>query len=348
MKLKKEFHNKILRRIYYHTVIDKKILPKRYSKRRIYLFGVPEHLNYGDIAIFVSELKFLKENLPDFEVITIPERLVIQKIFEVKEIIDDDDIVALHGGGNMGDVWPFPDMIRQDVIRAFGDKYRLISFPQSISYNNEFWVNETQQILKNCIDISIFARDKKSFKIMKEVFPRNVKCFLSPDMVMSLNENRSITPSKYDVLFLMRKDKEKLSNPYYDNIFGRINKKYEYKLSDTVDSTWYRINDKTAPKRLSYKLRELQKAKLVVTDRLHGMIFSYITRTPVLVFDNNNHKIRNLYNKWFAGRDNAIFFIDNKVSSDGIDKFIENAINQSIEIKKINLDYSPLIQQFLG
>jgi len=55
VKLKKEFHNKILRRIYYHTVIDKKILPKRYSKRRIYLFGVPEYLNYGDIAIFVSD-----------------------------------------------------------------------------------------------------------------------------------------------------------------------------------------------------------------------------------------------------------------------------------------------------
>lgn len=347
MGINKEFHNKILKGIYYHTVTNKRILPKENKKRRIYLFGTPEHLNYGDVAIFAAEMNFFQKNLPNFEVITIPERLVIRKIFEVQEMIDTNDIVALHGGGNMGDIWPFPDMIRQDVIRAFGDKYRLISFPQSVSYSKTTWADEAYQILKRCVDISVFARDSKSFSIMKKIFPENVKCFLVPDIVMSLSKISNITP-KYDILFLMRKDREKLQNPYYDNIFNYIQGKYRYKLSDTVGDIWYRIDENTALKRVDRKLRELQRSKLVVTDRLHGMIFSYVTGIPALVFDNNNHKIMNLYNTWFAGQNEPIFLVGDNVSTDSIKSFIDDAINQNIKMNKIELDYSSLINQFLA
>ena len=42
---------------------------------------------------------------------------------------------------------------------------------------------------------------------------------------------------------------------------------------------------------------EFASAELVVTDRLHGMIFATITGTPCLVFSNNNHKVSESY-KW--------------------------------------------------
>lgn len=346
LKLNEVFHNKILKRVYYHTVINKKITPKTSGKRRVYLFGMPEHLNYGDVAIFVAEMEFLKKYLPDFEIVTIPERFVIQKIFDVKGMIDTSDIVALHGGGNMGDIWPFPDMIRQNVIREFGNKYRLICFPQSISYSSLSWINEMQHILKKCNNISMFARDSNSFKIMKDMFPSNVKCFLIPDIVMSLDKYNSEF-SKKDILFLMRRDREKLSNPYYRNIKSYISKKYKYRTGDTVGDIWYRIDENTAPKRLDNKLKYIQKAKLIITDRLHGMIFAYITRTPVLVFDNNNHKIRNFYNTWFSGENEAIFFVNNGELNNAIE-FINDVMDQKIKMQKIKLDYSALIKEFLS
>ncbi|MGU9505010.1 polysaccharide pyruvyl transferase family protein, partial [Bacillus paralicheniformis] len=40
------------------------------------------------------------------------------------------------------------------------------------------------------------------------------------------------------------------------------------------------------------------KADLVVTDRLHGMLFSILTRRPCLVFANNNHKIESTISTW--------------------------------------------------
>ena len=345
MKLKKEFQNKVARRIYYRVIVNKKVSKKDAGVRRIYLFGVPEHQNYGDIAIFIAEMNFLKKFLPNFEVITIPERFVAEDIFAVKEVIDDSDIIALHGGGNMGDVWPFVDMIRQDVIRNFGSRYRIISFPQSVSYNNDLWVEEMQQVLKNCVNISAFARDATSFKIMKDIFPNNVKCFLVPDIVMSLNKVKP-SLSRNGVLFLMRRDREKLQNPEFNGIKDYVTKKYRYKISDTVGDIWYRIDEKTASKRVDQKLKELQKSKLVITDRLHGMIFAYITGTPALVFDNNNHKIKNFYNTWIKGKDNSIFLVNNGVSNEAT-KFIDDAMANNIEIDKIDLDYSSLKKEFL-
>ena len=48
-------------------------------------------------------------------------------------------------------------------------------------------------------------------------------------------------------------------------------------------------------------LEKIKELKLLVTDRLHGMIFSYITGTPCIVFDNKNHKVSESYNAWVKG-----------------------------------------------
>ena len=41
-----------------------------------------------------------------------------------------------------------------------------------------------------------------------------------------------------------------------------------------------------------------KKSKVVVTDRLHGMIFCAITKTPCVAIDNSNHKISGVYDAW--------------------------------------------------
>ncbi len=343
MNLKKLLHNSVFRRAYYHIFTDQQIRPKINGERRVYLFGMPQYLNYGDIAIYVAEIEFLNKYLPSFDVISIPERFMVKKIPIVNEIIEDNDIIAFQGGGNMGDIWPYHDRIRQKVIDAFGSRYRIISFPQSIAFNNPAWPSKTYKLLKKCKDISIFAREKASYEKMKDIFPHNVKCFLVPDIAMSLDKTQDKGFAD-EVLFLLRKDKEKLYNPNINKVKDYVNDKYKCKYSDTVDDIWHRIDEKTAEKRLDDKLKEFRKAKLVITDRLHGMIFSYITGTPALVFDNNNHKIKNSYNLWLKDLDSI--FLDNG-DQESIFQFIDNAMNSKIPIRKINLDYSPLINEFL-
>ena len=48
---------------------------------------------------------------------------------------------------------------------------------------------------------------------------------------------------------------------------------------------------KLKEKVLETKLQEARESELVITDRLHGMIFAAITSTPCIAFGNYNHKI---------------------------------------------------------
>ena len=43
------------------------------------------------------------------------------------------------------------------------------------------------------------------------------------------------------------------------------------------------------------KLREFAASELVITDRLHGMIFAAVTETPCIVLNSRSHKIRGCY-----------------------------------------------------
>jgi len=43
------------------------------------------------------------------------------------------------------------------------------------------------------------------------------------------------------------------------------------------------------------KMQEFAQAQLVVTDRLHGMVFSAVTGTPCIAFSNYNHKVKGTY-----------------------------------------------------
>jgi exopolysaccharide biosynthesis predicted pyruvyltransferase EpsI len=49
-------------------------------------------------------------------------------------------------------------------------------------------------------------------------------------------------------------------------------------------------------------INDISGKKLIITDRLHGMIFSIITNTPCIIFGNNYHKIESSYYSWFKNK----------------------------------------------
>ena len=91
---------------------------------------------------------------------------------------------------------------------------------------------------------------------------------------------------------------------------------------DTCDDDFE--NDKET--KLAEFMEEMSTKKLVVTDRLHGMILAYITKTPCIVFENSNHKIRSTYETWLKSKKEILLI--NKFNSDEINKFIEQLENE--------------------
>ena len=54
---------------------------------------------------------------------------------------------------------------------------------------------------------------------------------------------------------------------------------------------------------------DFSKTGIAITDRLHGMIFCAITRTPCVAINNKNGKVKGVYERWLS-RLNYIKLVD--------------------------------------
>ena len=90
------------------------------------------------------------------------------------------------------------------------------------------------------------------------------------------------------------------------------------------------------------KLRQFSSAEFVITNRLHGMLFSIITQTPVIALDNVTGKIKSLYNTWLK-HFSTVRFVSSKeelVSAIGeIKSIASDNSNNSINVDVIFGDY---------
>lgn len=323
--------------------------PKLQKHKRIFLFLLPTHGNLGDQAIAIAESKYLSDQFPKYQVIEIPDFASKVAILKLRKKIHDDDLIMLHGGGNIGTLYPGVEGYRRQIINNFPNNH-IIIFPQSVYFSadtkGERFKKETQDIFNNHDNLTIVARDSDSYMKMTSMFNlKKIKILKMPDIVLYLNniannmENRS-----NDILFALRNDIEKKLN---DSIVKEIiyflkEKNIKYILSDTVVP--YNISLKERDKEVQKKWDEFKTSKLVITDRLHGMIFSFITRTPCIVLSNNNPKIESAYHDWLSNFDFIHFVKDDDVEE--IKIYIVKYLNIKIDSQvNFNLDlYKPFTE----
>lgn len=271
-----------------------------FKSKRIYIFLAADYGNLGDVAITYAQHRFLSLTYPTYQVIEIPISQTLKGIVQLKKLIQDDDIVTTVGGGNTGDMYYQIEYFRQLVIQNFPNN-PLISFPQTIDFSTtELGKKRLQKavtIYGKHPKLTLIARELKSFEYYKKHFKNKV--LLLPDIVTTLDRSQPELPRKGATICL-RKDKEK-----------KLSEQQELELTNYVKErfnnyTYYDTHIGGQGLTMKKKITALfqiweafKKTELVITDRLHGMIFCHITNTPALVFLNNNHKIEQSY-KWIA------------------------------------------------
>ena len=67
--------------------------------------GIPHHGNIGDNAIAVAEENLLNTYFSDYKIYYMQEKFLDKCAKKVKKYINDEDIIFLHGGGNIGDTY---------------------------------------------------------------------------------------------------------------------------------------------------------------------------------------------------------------------------------------------------
>lgn len=284
LKVKKYFVNKKIQKKYSSEIHNKK------NKKTVVLLASPLHPNCGDLAIIQAEKEFFKKYFPNYFVSEIFYDQLLQDFNNRVKSIKKSDLLILPGGGNMGDLWYGEEEIRIKLVKAL-PKNKFVSFPQSVYFSNTPDGNEklklSKTIYENHKNIFFFLRDKKSYDYFKNNF--NCKCALVPDIVLSLNKNYLF--NRNGIILCLRKDKEAtLKKAVKERIEGFLTENGQSILYlDTL--TQEQVTKYNTGEIVENKLKEFAKAKLVITDRLHGMIFSAITGTPCIAFNNSYGKV---------------------------------------------------------
>ena len=275
------------------------------DEKKIFVFLCGFYQNMGDMAITYSQEYFLKTIFPGYKVILVPSNKTYHWMKEIKRITNRDDIITILGGGNMSEIYESLENARRFVIRKFPDN-QIISFPQTIDFSDTFYGNyrlrKTVRTYNKSKNLKIFARERKSFGTMRQCFNKEIG--FCPDIVLYLDKSEPRC-ERSGVLCCMRSDKEMLlSAAESTRIKDALTERYsDIVFKDTVDVTLEECSSDNFRTTLESFWATLRSKKVVVTDRLHCMIFCAITGTPCIVFDNSNNKISGVYDEWLSGCD---------------------------------------------
>jgi len=132
----------------------------------------------------------------------------------------------------------------------------------------------------------------------------NKSVFSVPDIVFFLNYSKSFCElHRNGVLLCFRNDKEKVINNEQIlriEVFLKASQ-VRYDFTDTLAG--HKILPKKRKYELENKLRVFKSSNLVITDRLHAMLFCLITGTPCIAVNNISKKIEGIWQLWLKDFD---------------------------------------------
>lgn len=263
------------------------------TQKAIILMGDPEYENLGDHAIAYATKAFIERTCSGYTFVSVPEKYIKYSFFSVKREVEDSDVLLLQGGGNMGDLYPDQVEIRKKVILAF-PKNKIVIMPQTIYFSNG--ICQLPEYYADHKNLILVAREQTSYGIMQNLYGGRV--LLTPDIVFSLLENMNLKADveRNNALICIRDDIESANNAdeikdFVEEQMRKVSLQIEY-ISMVLDRpiTIAERNDE-----LEKLFEKFQNAKIVVTDRLHGMIIAAITKTPCVVLPTFNHKVTSCY-----------------------------------------------------
>lgn len=279
---------------------------RRKCPNAVYFVMTPEHGNMGDHAIAEATSQMLRELSIEYVEITTK---ALEQLKKNKWLgIMNHKTIIVNGGGNLGTLWfGVEDTFRKLVI-ANPDS-SVFCLPNTMFYEDSDWgrseLEKSIMIYNNHAKLKLYAREMISYKMMKRYYNQVA---IVPDMALLMNKCINGTV-RNGCLLCLRNDKERTrSDDTEANIVAQVKLLFgdNYRHTDMCIDHGVTISSRHAE--LEAKYDEFRSAELVVTDRLHGMIFAAITGTPCIVIGSMSHKVKGCF-EWLRDLE-YIRFID--------------------------------------
>lgn len=275
---------------------------------KLALVDFPDHSNVGDSAIWLGEMAYLRarDRRPAY----------------YSAIADFDDAacraaigdgpILIHGGGNMGTLWPRHEAFRLHLLRTHRG-HSIVQMPQSIHYADPAAAAEMAEAIRAHGQFTLLVRDARSLAFAEQHFDCAIR--LCPDAALMLGRQRR-DPAIAPVFALLRTDHERAAGDAAlpagvvadDWLEEDAGQKRRLRLSLglgrllTRDPMAQRAarQQRLAEWRLQRGLAMLSAGKLVVTDRLHAHILSLLLDIPHVLLDNSYGKVAGFADQWTA------------------------------------------------
>ena len=277
-----------------HKVLKAVIAKIRATPQEVILFVLtPTHGNLGDHAIAEATKDMLQAmNAPYIEITT--DELKLLKRYHRMRVMNGYPILV-NGGGNLGTLWPAVEKLFRTIIKGT-PKSKIICLPNTIYYESSPMghkeLKKSRSIYNRHRSLLLCARENVSYAYMQKNY-RNV--ILVPDMALSLNKCQA-TQTRNGCLLCLRNDTEKTRT---EEETTEILKQARVIFGTHVKQTDMNIQRPVPPAdrntELEKKYAEFRAADLVITDRLHGMIFAAITGTPCIIVDSKSPKVKGCF-----------------------------------------------------
>lgn len=265
------------------------------------ILDFPDIKNVGDSAIWVGEVAYLRDRHRKRPAYVCTLRDFSQRAVEAAV---GSGPIFIHGGGNFGDVWPGHQAFRERVLQLWPDR-RIIQFPQSLHFSSESGADETARLIGRHKDFVLLCRDEESKHFAEKRFDCAVR--LCPDMAFCIGPIRAPAEPEIPVLAMLREDREQVGRdlsayrdiPTQDWItesaseVSKAKRIGMLKALPSLNRNAVRFGkyDAAANQRLARGVRQLARARVIVTDRLHVHIISLLMGKPHAVLDNSYGKI---------------------------------------------------------
>lgn len=289
--------------------------------RPVVIVDLPPYLNIGDSLISLGELTVL--NKPGIDLrgaygAKFPDRVL-------QEIDSAEGTIAIHGGGNLGTIWPNQQALKERIAKLC-PRARIVQLPQSIHFDSDDSAAAAFAVLRSHPDFILFVRDEPSRDLAVAHGMQRVTLAIDSAFLYDMGDR---VPSIVDACVLARVDREKR----VDGL--QLTAALERRGFSTVACDWaahadlpanvprWRVRaDKTAMRligrsssrgrflgsaafaaaffrnRRTIGVRVVCTGRVLVTDRLHAHVLSVLLGQPHVWLDNTYGKIARFAAAW--------------------------------------------------
>jgi exopolysaccharide biosynthesis predicted pyruvyltransferase EpsI len=288
--------------------IEQAIAPFLANRQRIALIDFPNHSNVGDSAIWLGELSCLRalgSPAPCYtcDLRTYDPRQLARRL--------GNGTIVIHGGGNLGDLWPEHQLLRERILSDFPSN-PVLQLPQSIWFREPAALKRAARIFDAHPDFTLLIREHQSLEIARNEF--RTTSVLCPDLAFHLGAQERRTGASVSAIWLTRTDHEAahdalpadppgLVADWLDEPPSLLHALNQWLtrtptrarvLRDLLSATY----EPLARQRLQRGCDLLSRGHIVVTDRLHAHILCLLLNIPHVLFDNNYGKLSSFYRTW--------------------------------------------------